>query len=107
MKKLLTIVALGEAATGLAFLSVPSVIVQLLFAQEPTGVAITLARVTGIVLIALGVACWPGPALAGMLTHGAVVALYSCLPWFRRCSDRCFSMASGRPSRDPDCVFDL
>jgi hypothetical protein len=69
-------VALGEAGTGLAFLTVPSLVGQLLFGQELTGVAIPLARVIGILLIALGVACWPGPALVGMLTYSAVVALY-------------------------------
>ena len=35
-----------------------------------------IGRVTGIALIALGVACWPGPALCGMLTYGALVMLY-------------------------------
>jgi hypothetical protein len=76
VKKLLIIVALGEAATGLAFLIAPSLVAQMLFGQELTGVAIALARVIGIALIALGVACWPGPALAGMLTYSAGVALY-------------------------------
>jgi hypothetical protein len=76
MKKLLIIVALGESATGLAFLAVPSLVGQLLFGQEVADVAIPLARVTGITLIALGVACWPGPPLAGILTYSAVVALY-------------------------------
>jgi hypothetical protein len=27
-------------------------------------------------LIALGIACWPGPPVAGMLIYGAVLALY-------------------------------
>ena len=31
---------------------------------------------TGIALIALGVACWPGPPLVGMLTYSAAVTLY-------------------------------
>ena len=30
----------------------------------------------GIALIALGVACWPGPPLVGMLTYSALVTLY-------------------------------
>jgi hypothetical protein len=50
----------------------------LLFGQELTGVAVPIARVTGIALIALGVACWPGPPLVGMLTYSAVVTLYLC-----------------------------
>ena len=70
------IVALGEAATGLAFLIVPSFVTQLLFGQDVIGVAMALARVTGITLIALGVAFWPGPPLVGLLTYSAVVCLY-------------------------------
>ena len=35
-----------------------------------------MARVTGIALIALGLACWPGPPLVGMLVYSAAVALY-------------------------------
>ena len=36
-----------------------------------------MARVLGIALIALGVACWPGrTALCGMLTYSAAVTLY-------------------------------
>ena len=35
-----------------------------------------MARVTGIALIALGVACWPGTPLVGMLTYSAAVTLY-------------------------------
>ena len=76
MKTVLIFAALGEAATGLALLAVPSLVGQLLFGQELTGVAIPVARVTGIALIALGVACWPGPPLIGMLTYSAVVTLY-------------------------------
>ncbi len=48
----------------------------MLFGEELTGVAIPVARVAGIALIALGIACWPGPPLVGMLTYSAVVTLY-------------------------------
>lgn len=45
--------------------------------EELTGVAIPVVRVTGIALIALGVACWPGRrALCGMLVYSAAVTLY-------------------------------
>ena len=40
------------------------------------GVAIPVGRVAGIALIALGIACWPGPSRIGMLTYGALVTLY-------------------------------
>jgi hypothetical protein len=32
--------------------------------------------VSGIALIALGVACWPGTPLVGILTYSAAVTLY-------------------------------
>ena len=47
-----------------------------MFGEALTGVAIPVARVAGIALIALGVACWPGPPLVGMLTYSAAVTLY-------------------------------
>jgi hypothetical protein len=76
MKKVLIFAAVGEAATGLALLIVPSLVGQLLLGEGLTGVAIPVARVAGIALIALGVACWPGTPLVGMLTYSAAVALY-------------------------------
>jgi len=76
MKGVLVLAAVGEAATGLALLIVPSLVGQLLFGAELTGIAMTVARVTGIALIALGVACWPGTPLTGMLTYSAAVTLY-------------------------------
>jgi hypothetical protein len=76
MKKVLIFAAAGEAATGLALLIVPSLVGQLLFGEEFTVVTIAVARVTGIALIALGVACWPGPAVVGMLIYSALVTPY-------------------------------
>jgi hypothetical protein len=68
--------AVGEVATGAALLMVPSLFGRLLLGQELTGVAIPVARVTGIALIGLGLAYWPGAPVAGILTYSAVVALY-------------------------------
>ncbi len=76
MKKVLTFAAVAEAATGLALLIVPSLVARLLFGQELTGVAVPVARVTGIALIGLGIACWPGPPLVGMLVYSLAVTLY-------------------------------
>ena len=76
MKKALIFAAVGEAATGLALLIVPSLVGQLLLGEEFAGVAIPVARVAGIALIALGIACWPGPPLVGMLIYSAAVTLY-------------------------------
>ena len=76
MKKVLIFAAIGEAVTGLALLIVPSLVGRLLLGEELTGLALPVARVAGIALIALGIACWPGPPLVGMLTYSAVVTLY-------------------------------
>ena len=77
MKKVLTIAAVIEVATGMALLIVPSLVGRLLFGAEFTGVANPAARVTGIALLALGVGCWPGStAFCGMLTYSALVTLY-------------------------------
>jgi hypothetical protein len=72
----LVLAAVSEAATGAALLIVPSLVGQLLLGAELIGVAAIVARVTGIALIALGVACWPGTPLVGMLTYNAAVTLY-------------------------------
>jgi len=76
MKRVLVFAAVSEAVTGVALLVVPSLVGQLLFGAELTGIAMTVARVSGIALIALGVACWPGTPLGGMLTYSAAVTLY-------------------------------
>ena len=76
MKKILTLAAVAEAATGLALLVVPSLVGRILLGTELTGVSIPVARVAGIALIALGIACLPGKALAGMLTYSALATVY-------------------------------
>ena len=77
VNKVLAFAAIAEAATGLALLVIPSVVGQLLLGSELTGLTVSLGRVTGIALIALGVACWPGcTALYGMLTYSALVTVY-------------------------------
>jgi len=58
MRKLLALAAVLEAVTGLALMAAPSLVGRLLLGAEGTGVAIPVARVLGIALIALGVACW-------------------------------------------------
>lgn len=76
MKKVLILAAVGEAATGLALLLVPSLVGRLLFGQDLAGTGVLAGRVTGIALIALSVACWPGPAVAGMLIYSTTVTVY-------------------------------
>lgn len=76
MKKVLIFAAVAEAATGLALLVAPSLVGQLLLGEQLTGIAIPVARVAGIALVALGISCWPGPPLVGMLIYSAAVTLY-------------------------------
>ena len=76
MKKVLIFAAVGEAATGLALLIVPSLVGQLLLGEELTGVAVPVARVAGMGLVGLGISSWPGPPLVGMLTYSTAVTLY-------------------------------
>lgn len=71
--------AVAEGLTGLALLLLPSTVGQLLLGAELTGIAATVARVAGIALIALALACWPGPPLLGMLLYSAAITLY--LAW--------------------------
>lgn len=76
MKRVLAAAAVGEAATGLALLLLPSLVGQLLLGTELSGVAETVARMAGIALIGLSVACWPGTPLLGMLVYSTAVMLY-------------------------------
>ncbi len=76
MNKVLPIAAVAEAATGLALLVTPALVGRLLVGVELSGVTIVVARVAGIALVALGIACWPGPPLGGMLIYSSAVTLY-------------------------------
>lgn len=76
LKWVLPVAAIAEAATGVALLIVPSLVGQLLLGEELTGQVLPIARVAGIALIGLGIACWPGPPVMGMLVYGAGVAIF-------------------------------
>ncbi len=76
MKRVLIFAAIAEAATGLALLIVPSLVGQLLLGEELAGVALPVARVAGIALIGLGVACWSKTPLSGMVAYSGAVTLY-------------------------------
>jgi len=77
MKKVLTIAAVAEAAMGVALIVLPSLVVRLLLGSHLAGLASPLARVAGIALLALGVACLPScTALCGMLTYSLLATAY-------------------------------
>ena len=59
MKPLLLVTAVLEAGIGISLLAVPSAVAQMLLGvplDEPA--ALTVARVAGAALLALGVVCW-------------------------------------------------
>ena len=84
MTTLLAVAAVGEAATGLALLVYPPIVVRLLFGAEIAGAGVVMSRIAGISLIALGLACWPGRdagsradrALRAMLSYSLLATLY-------------------------------
>src|SRR5580765_3300684 len=78
MRTLLVATAVLEAATGLGILALPSAVASLMLGSPlDTPAAVAVARVAGVALLALGVACWrgrhdePGPSARGLV--GAMV----------------------------------
>lgn len=58
MKRVLVVTALIEGGAGLAMVAVPVGAVRLLLGADISGIGIPLARVAGLALLALAVACW-------------------------------------------------
>jgi hypothetical protein len=76
MKRFLILTAVIEAATGLALIALPALVVRLLLGAEISGASIPLGRVAGAALLALGVACWLARDDAqSRATRGLVVAM--------------------------------
>jgi hypothetical protein len=80
MRRLLAFAAITEALTGAGLLAAPALVCKLLLGAETTGPGTVAARVAGIALLGLGVACWPGrdtrSAFAAMLVYNLLVAVY-------------------------------
>jgi hypothetical protein len=81
MRQLLATTAVIEAGTGLGILALPSEVASLMLGSSlDTAAAVAVARIAGVALLALGVACWlarhdkRGPSARGLV--GAMV-LYS------------------------------
>src|SRR5712672_245757 len=76
IKRLFKLTAFIEAATGLALIALPAIVVRLLLGAEISGASIPLGRVAGAALLALGVACWLARDDSQSLTaRGLVVAM--------------------------------
>ena len=78
MRKLLATTAVLEAGTGLGIVAAPSAVASLMLGSPlDTSAAVAVARIAGVALLALGVACWLarhddlGPSARGLV--GAMV----------------------------------
>ena len=76
MKGTFKFAVIGEGLTGLTLLILPNLVGRLLLGVEFTGTGMAAARVAGIALIGLSIACLPGLALVGMLVYSTLVTLY-------------------------------
>ena len=83
-RRVLAFAAVVEVATGFALIAVPPLVITLLLGASPSSEGTRVARVAGVALLALGVACWPGrqpvepasPAVRAMLLYNILIALY-------------------------------
>ena len=84
-RKVLVAIAAGvELLTGIALTLVPAVVVHSLLGGELAGPGIGVARICGLAMLALGIACWPMPqpaygALRALLIYNLLITLY--LAW--------------------------
>jgi hypothetical protein len=76
-KSLLSVTGAVEAVTGLALLAAPLIVVELLLGAGPgTAAGVTVSRVAGLAVLALGIACWLGRQDAtGRAANGLVLAM--------------------------------
>jgi drug/metabolite transporter (DMT)-like permease len=88
MKRLLILAAVGEGLTGLILFVYPAIVTRLLFDSEIAAAGVSMSRIAGIALIALGVACWPDRttlrAFFGMSTYSLLAMLYLVYAGFNR-----------------------
>ena len=71
-----------EMATGIALLAVPGVVGRALLGTDLSLPGIAVARLTGIGLFSLGLACWPGQndvtphAVRALLVYNLLATIY-------------------------------
>jgi hypothetical protein len=82
--RVLAFAAVVEVATGFALIAAPPLAISLLLGMSASSEGTRIARVAGVALLAVGVACWPGrqavqaasPAVRAMLLYNILIALY-------------------------------
>lgn len=65
MKKLLIITSILEALLGVSLIIFPSLVLKKLFDMEMTAAVSAFSRLTGIVYICFGIACFPAKEISG------------------------------------------
>lgn len=71
-----------EVATGVALIVIPGLVAHVLLGSGLSDSGIAVARLTGIALLCLGLACWPGGdgatqhAIRALFTYNLLAALY-------------------------------
>lgn len=90
-RTLLIVTALIEVGTGVALLAVPSLTVELLLGEGLMSLqSLLVARVAGVALISVGVACWLGRTseshaqlglVAGLLIYNLAVPILLLHGW--------------------------
>jgi hypothetical protein len=84
VRRVLAASAIAEAATGIVLAVAPALVTSLLFGVDASLHWTPFARVAGVALLALGLACWPGadtvrertPAARAMLAYNPLIAAY-------------------------------
>ena len=79
-RMLLAIAAVVETLAGLGLILMPDAMIQLLLGGRTDDVGLMIGRVTGVGMLALGVACWGARADSGSAARAgtvAAIALYN------------------------------
>jgi hypothetical protein len=75
MKNLLITTAAIEAGTGMVLVTAPSILAVLLLGTSlDTAVALAVARLAGVALLTIGIACWQAGSDAGSRAAQGLVA---------------------------------
>jgi drug/metabolite transporter (DMT)-like permease len=75
--KLVMVSAAIEVATGAALIAVPALVGRVLLDADLSDSGVAVARLTGIALLCLGLACWPAqPAIRALFTYNLLAAVY-------------------------------
>ncbi len=71
-----------ELATGVALIAAPDVVAHLLLGDRLSNSGVAVARLAGVALLSLGLACWPGRdgasphATRALFAYNLLAALY-------------------------------